>query len=242
MTEKLMYNINLIKNGLAKMRKTNLSKTLLFIITFTIFFPYFLPISYSNEIGIQSGLHINHLHSLSIYPEEIPTTLTFTKTSENIFHVKWRWGSPFDDTGSWDVNISTNIVSNMQNWGPENDSHNWAWIYTDIVLNDQIIIFNVMKEMNTGDGDTLYNVTGEAMHGTIEVWVLEDEFGSEVWYEKERGFLVNGTNKHSTAWEKFDFVSVSVDQGIPGYSYFLLFGAILGFGVLLIRYKLKKKN
>ncbi|MFW9942369.1 MAG: hypothetical protein ACFFFT_15125 [Candidatus Thorarchaeota archaeon] len=226
------------------MKKTNLSKFLLLIITFVISFAPFLMIGYSNEIGIPNGLNVNHIHSLSILTEEIPTTLTFTKSSEDIIHVKWKWGGSIDGTGSWDVNINTNIVSNMQNWGPDDDSHNWAWIYTDVSLNDQITIFNVIKQMNTGNGDTVYNITGEAMYGSMEVWVLEDIYGSELWYEQERGFLVNGTNKHSTGWEVFEFVNAGIPTPgvLPGYSFFLLFGAILGFGLVMIKYKLKKKK
>jgi hypothetical protein len=62
-----------------------------------------------------------------------------------------------------------------------------------------------------------------------------------VWYEKERGFLVNGTFKYSSSWQKYSFVSATVDPGIPGYNYFLLFGAILGCGIILIKYRQRKK-
>jgi hypothetical protein len=220
------------------MKKSNTISFILLLITVSLFFSSFLSFGCSNEVGIKDGMVIKHIHSLSIYPEEIPTKLTFTKSSENTFHVNWRWGGSIGDTGSWDVTISSNIVSNMHNWGPENDSHNWAWIYTDVALNDQITIFNVIKQMNTGDGDTVYNITGEAMHGAMEVWVLEDQFESEVWYEKERGFLVNGTNKHSTGWETFEFVSVSVSKpGIPGYSYLLVLGIITTVSIIIIKKK-----
>ena len=153
-----------------------------------------------------------------------------------MFHIKWYFGGSWDVEGFWDVNTSTRIVSNQQSPGPDNGDHDHSWIWTDISLDDQILIFNFFSSV-----DHLFNVTGEAMHGTMDCWILEDDYGSKVWYEKERGILINGTFKYSTNWQKYTFVSAALTSGIPGYDYFLLFGAMLGCGIILIKFKLKKK-
>jgi hypothetical protein len=216
-----------------EMKKFTLKKIIVLFSFFLIFLPNFITIGYSNEIGITNGIYVNHTYRFHSYPEDLPSSLTFTKTSNDVFHVVWYLGGSLDVTGSWDVEINTRVVSNMVNFGPDNGDHNFAWIYTDFSLNDQIMIFNFLSS-----NDHLFNITGEAMHGSMEVWVLEDDEGSLVWYEKTKGFLVNGTFRDQSAWQKFSFESFSIPQpGISGYNYFLLLGCIFGFGTILIKYK-----
>ncbi len=228
------------------MKKSNLMKSLLVVITSSILFSFFLPIAYSNEIGIFDGMYVKHIHFLSTYPEDIPTTLTWTKMSDDIFHVNWEWEGSIDDTGSWDVNITTRIISNVVNWGPVN--HTAFWIYTDASLNDQIIIPNIYLDYPNGE-DTTFNITGEAMYGSMAVWQLEDAYGSVLLFEKTKGFLVNGTISHLTNYETFEFVETNAfdppeDTGngaIPGYSYLLLVGIIASISIILIiKQKIKK--
>jgi hypothetical protein len=220
-----------------KMNKNRSVRIFLLIIIFSLFFSYFFVFGYSNEVGNLNGLRVNHIYRISMLPDEdIPTSFKFTKRSSDIYHVTWRYGGSIQQTGSWDVNSSTSVVSNMDNFGPDNGYHNFAWIWTNVSLDDQILMFNFFS--NT---DHLFNITGEAMHGTMDCWILEDDYGSEVWYEKLRGILINGTFKYNSDWQKFTFVSAAVD-GIPGYDYFLLFGAIIGFGLILIRYRLREKK
>ena len=75
----------------------------------------------------------------------------------------------------------------------------------------------------------------------MEVWELEDAFGSVLWYEKSKGFLVNGTNRYSAFWEKYEFIETnafsSPEGGIPGYNYFFLFGLLLVSALVILKNK-----
>ena len=215
------------------MKKSNIISFFLLLITVSLFFSSFLTFGCSSEVGIKDGMVVKHIYRISMLDEDIPTNFTFTKKSSDIFHVVWEYGGSIDMIGSWDVDVSTSIVSNMLMFGPDVGTHNHAWIWTDVSLNDQVLIFNFFS-----NSDHLLNITGEAMHGSMEVWQLEDDEGSVVWYEKTQGFLVNGTFRYSSDWQKYTFVSVSVpnpNQGIPGYNYLLILGIITIISIILMK-------
>ncbi|MFX0039118.1 MAG: hypothetical protein ACFFB9_02905 [Promethearchaeota archaeon] len=225
------------------MKRSNTKKSILFIVIFSMFFSYFLAIGYSNVVGIPEGFQLKQIMSLKQVPEPFPSTYTFTYTSSDLLHIENYLGGIIDDTGSWDVNTTTRIVSNTLNFGPSIGDHSVFWIYTDVALNDQIVMCNLWLDAHTGSGDTGFNITGEAMHGTMEVWILEDEFGSEVWYEKERGFMVNGTLQHSGDYNKYEFVSASVPSppAVPGYNCVLIITVIAIVTIMIIKKQNAKK-
>ncbi len=226
------------------MKKSNLGKFFLALITFLIVFSHFLAIGYSNAVGIPNGLQVKHNYSTNVMSGITPSTMTFTKSSSDTIHITNYLGGDIDDTGSWDTNTNTRIISNQVNFGPFNGDHSVFWIYTNISLDDQLLMCNIWKGVHNGltNGDATFNVTGEAMHGTMEVWILKDAHGSEMWYEKARGFLVNGTLKHSTDYNTYEFVSVGVTglPGVSGYSLFLIIcvTAMISF-VIIQRKKIK---
>lgn len=226
------------------MKKSKLAKFFLLFVTFSIVLSHFLEDGYSNVVGIPNGLQVIHNYSSNVMPGVTPSTLTYTQPSGDNIHLVNYLGGDIDDTGSWDTDTDTRIITNQQNFGPFNGDHSVFWIYTDVSLDDQIVMCNIWKGVHNGltNGDTTFNVTGEAMHGTMEVWVLEDAFGSEMWYEKARGFLVNGTLIHSGDYNNYAFVSAGVpNPGIPGYSFFLISGviAIVSF-IIIKKQKIKK--
>lgn len=209
-------------------RSKSIKKFFLLIILFA-FFSQFIAVGQSDDVGITDGLKVNHILTLSELPDEIPQTITFSKKSDDLFHVKWHLKGDIDDIGSWDVNTSTRIVSNRQNFGPNDGTHDFFWIYTDVSLNDQIIMFHIWRDYATPEAEAVFNITGEAMLGDMEVWQLEDDYGSVLWYEKTKGVLVNGTLTYLTWWHYYEFVSFSKAGGepeIPGYNYFILIGII----------------
>ena len=213
------------------MKKSNIISFFLLLITVSLFFSSFLTFGCSSEVGIKDGMVVKHIYRISMLDEDIPTKFTFNKKSSDTFHVKWKYGGSIGMTGSWDVDVSTSIVSNMETFGPNDGTHNHAWIWTDVSLNDQVLIFNFFSY-----SDHLFNITGEAMHGSMEVWQLEDDEGSVVWYEKTEGFLVNGTFRYSSDSQKYTFVSASVPKpGIPGYNYLLVLGIITAIAIIMIK-------
>ena len=217
------------------MKRSGSLKLLLLLLVISLIFSNFLSIGYSNVVGIPNGLQVEHNYSTNQMPgETTPSTLTYTKPSNDIIHITNYLGGSIDDTGSWDVNASSRIISNQENFGPFNDDHSVFWIYTDVSLNDQIVMCNIWKGVHTGVGDTTFNITGEAMLDTMEVWVLEDAFGSELWYEKERGFMVNGTIIHGGDHNKYEFISAGVPV-IPGYSFLLIIGIIATISIIIIK-------
>jgi len=224
------------------MNKSKLTNYIFLLIIFSLFFSHIIAIGYSNEVGITDGMYVNYTTSdASRRGELIPTTITFSKTSDEIFHVEWEWKGSYDILGSWDVTISTKIVSNMVNFGPQKDSHDPFWIYTDVSLNDQIILYNAIYDFSPGVafGDTVFNITGEAMYKSMEVWELRDAFGSVVWYEKSKGFLLNGTQRYLTDWQKFEFEGTNAFKKavIPGYNYFFLIGLLLVSAIVILKNK-----
>lgn len=227
------------------MKKSKLTHSIFLLTIFSLFFSHIIAIGYSNEVGITNGMYVNYINSDSYRPGElIPSTVTFSKTSDEIFHVEWKWEGSYNILGSWDVNISTRIVSNMQTFGPKEGSHDVVWIYTDVSLNDQIIMYNHILDVNDGlgNGDTVFNITGEAMYDTMEVWELRDAFGSVIWYEKSKGFLLNGTHRYLTDWQKFEFEGTNAfsKAGIPGilgYNYFFLIGLLLVSAIVILKNK-----
>ncbi|MFX0021186.1 MAG: hypothetical protein ACFE9S_02600 [Candidatus Hermodarchaeota archaeon] len=221
------------------MKRSNTIKLLFSLLICSIIFTNFLAIGYSTGVEIPGGLKVVHDLSSSVMPTH-RSTITFTRPSTDIIHIVWYLGDPIDDTASWDVDINTRIVSNSQNFGLWNGEHSFFWIYTNVSLDDQLVLSNIWKHVLTSDGDVLYNVTGEAIHRNKEVWILEDAFGSELWYEKERGFLVNGTSKYSTNYHTYELVSAEI-PGIPGYNYIILFSIITVVSIIILK-KRKIKN
>ncbi|MFX1326638.1 MAG: hypothetical protein ACFE91_00650 [Promethearchaeota archaeon] len=228
------------------MKKSTLMKSLLVLVTSSILLSCFLPIGYSNKVGIFDGMYVDHIYTVSrMSGVEVDMTLTFTRPSEDTVHIVNKLKSPINDIGSWDVNTSTRIISNVQNFGPFSGNHSVFWIYTDISLTDQFPMCNIWRCVHGFDGDVLFTVTDEAKHGSMAIWQLEDAYGSVLWYEKTRGFLVNGTINHNEDWNSYEFVSTNAldsgDAAIPGYSYFLLIGIIAGVSFILIRKQKIKK-
>ena len=203
------------------MKKSNLIKLFLMFFTFSIFFSHFARIGYSNGVGIFNGLYVGHTLYISAMPgEPIPMTMTFNKTSEDTFNIVNELKDPINDIGSWDVNVNTRIISNVVNFGPFEGNHSVFWIYNNVSLNDQVTMCNIYMCVHGLDGDVVFNVTGEAMHGSMGVWQLKDDYGSVLYYEKTIGFLVNGTIKHLTDFNVYKFESTNafaLPPGIPSY-------------------------
>ncbi|MFX1503258.1 MAG: hypothetical protein ACFFDH_20015 [Promethearchaeota archaeon] len=223
------------------MKRLNSIKIIFLLVLFSIFFSYFLTVGYSNGVGIPNRLQLTHYLSSNVMPTH-SSKITFTRPSSDVIHVVWYLGDPIDDTASWDVNTSTRIVSNGQSFALWDGEHSFFWIYTNVSLNDQIVLSNIWKHINTLNGDAIYNITGEAMHGTMEVWVLEDDYGSELWYEKERGFLVNGTSKYSTDYHTYEYVSAVVPTPfVPGYNYLIIFSVVTIVSIVIVKERKFKK-
>ncbi|MFX0007549.1 MAG: hypothetical protein ACFFA7_16505 [Promethearchaeota archaeon] len=221
------------------MKRSNAIKGFLSLIMCSILFSNFLMIGHSNVVSIPNGLQVVHNLSSSVMPTH-KSTLIFTRRSSEIMHITWRLGTPINDVGFWDSNTSTRIASNNQNFGVFNDTHDCFWIHTDISIDDSIIMCNIWKWVHTGNADTIFNVTGEGMHDTMDCWILKDSFGSEVWYEKQRGFLVNGTSKYSTDYHTYELVSAGVPS-VPGFSYFLLISATVIVSIIIVEKRKIKK-
>ncbi|NHJ25407.1 MAG: hypothetical protein EAX89_12570 [Candidatus Lokiarchaeota archaeon] len=236
------------------MNKLKYQKFMVMIAIFVICLVNITTIGYSDEIGVTDYMYVKHTYCCSKYPGHssfcgtafidpapgVTTTFKFSKTSSDILHVEWEWGSDCG-TNYWDVNSSSRIVSNNGHaaWGPSNGAHNMEWIYTDVSLNDQVIIFNFWRY-----ADTVFNITGEAMQGSREVWELKDAYGSVIWYDKADGFLVNGTFRYQSDWERIEFIDVGVENPenptIPGYNFPLILGVLSLMGIIITKMKSKK--
>lgn len=71
------------------MNKPKLTNYIFLSIIFSLFFSHIIAIGYSNEVGITDGMYVNYTCSDSTRPgESIPTTATFSKTSDEIFRVE----------------------------------------------------------------------------------------------------------------------------------------------------------
>jgi len=224
------------------MNKSKVANYIFLSIIFSLLFSHIVAIGYSNETGMTDGMYVKHRISKSSMQGDKGTTLTVSKTSDDIFHVTWQIAGS-SSTGSWDVNISTNIVSNASNPAPGEGSHNGFWIHIDVSLNDEIMLYNVDKGT-----DAVFTITGETTYKSMAVWELEDAFGSVVWFEKSKGFYVNGTTRYLTSWEKLEFVETNAlpeagDPGIPGYNYFFLIGLLLVSAIVILKNKsIREKN
>jgi len=190
------------------MNKSQTIKTIFLLISLLSIFSSFIQFGSSYEIGIFNGMYVNHTYTSSAMPDEVPMTLTFSKLTDDMFHIENELKDPINDVGSWDVNTTTRVISNVVNFGPFDGDHSVFWIYTNISIDDQFMMCNIWKGVHNGftNGDTLFNVTGEALHGTMAVWQLEDVYGSILWYEKTKGFLVNGTLMYLTDWNNYEFI------------------------------------
>lgn len=71
----------------------------------------------------------------------------------------------------------------------------------------------------------------------MEVWQLEDDYGSVVWYEKSNGFLVNGTFIWGVSWyEKFEFEGINFgNAAIPGFNCIFLIGLLLVSAIVVLK-------
>ena len=216
------------------------------LITLIGLFSQFVAYGCSAETGIFDGLIVKHIHSLSIYPEEIQTNLTYTHVSGDVYHAEWAWGGSINLTGSWDVNVDTRIVSNMQVFGPDNGSVSSFWIPKNVSLHDQVLSSCAYAF------DNLYDISEELVipYGniSIEVWEITDAANSRVWFEKSTGLLLNGTFRYQGNWEKFEFFETNAvfaeavspsPEGIPGYNYIFVISIFCLIGVILIQYKTK---
>ncbi len=215
------------------MKRSNTIKILFSLVLCSIFFSNFLTVGYSTGVEIPGGLQVVHNLSSSVMQTH-RSTVTFTRPTSDIIHVVWYLGDPIDDTASWDVNIHTRIVSNSQTFGLWDGEHSFFWIYANVSLDDQLVLSNIWKHIHAADGNAVYNVTGEGMHGSMDCWILEDAYGSELWYEKQRGFLVNGTSTYSTDYHTYELVSAGI-PGIPGYNFLLLVSIIAIVSIIIIK-------
>ncbi|MFW9969835.1 MAG: hypothetical protein ACFFDF_06515 [Candidatus Odinarchaeota archaeon] len=227
--------------------KRNFVKYNFLVITFFVFFSYFIAIGYTSSTVVFNGMYINYIHSDSYhYGETFNARVTFSSVTAETCHVKWNTGQG-GETGNWDENLNTRIVSNTILPGPVPGDHTWTRILTNVSLNDIIPIFIYL------DGDHNFNITLKLNwtlpgNGPVEVWQLEDSSGSVVWYESSTGILLNGTFYGSGFWKKAEFVSTNVFSGIytggfPAIAFitsFTILGASIMSVIVLIRYKRKE--
>jgi len=235
------------------MNKSKLTNNIFLLIIFSLFFSHIVAIGYSNEVGVTDGMYVKYFYTSDMEPVGFPTTLTISRVSDAVYHVGWRWEYPSHaGTGNWDVTLSTNIVSNRDGHAPHDGFHNWAWIYSDSSLDDHITLYSFSTQRQIGYGDVVYTISDEynitigTMNETMEVWELTDAHGSVLWYEKSKGFFVNGTSQNLPYWEKFVFIETNafpkaeeeVEEGlIPGYNYFFLIGLLLVSAIVILKNK-----
>ncbi|MFX1379623.1 MAG: hypothetical protein ACFFA4_11090 [Promethearchaeota archaeon] len=178
---------------------------------------------------------VNHTLTLSAMPgQQISMSLTFSKISDDMFNIENWLKYPINDIGYWDINTTNRVISNVINFGPFEGNHSVFWIYTDVSINDQLKMCNIYRCVHGFDGDVIFTVTGEAMHETMRVWQLEDAYGSVLWYEKTKGFLVNGTINHLTDWNHYEFESTNALAVAPGMPLYLWIILISGIGAVAI--------
>lgn len=227
------------------MNKSKVANSIFLVIIFSLFFSHIIAIGYSNELGITDGMYIKYIFDSSTRRFEnldpLPGTATYTKTSDEIIHVDWKWAlCESNCIGSWDVSTSTRIVSNNDGSSPSawDGGHDWSWIFTDVFLNDQITIYNLLN-----GSDVVYTITDEANYDSMAVWQLEDDHESVLWYEKSKGFFVNGTFRSKTSWAKFEFEGTNAlgKAAIPGYNYIFLIGLLLVSAIVLLKHKSIRK-
>jgi len=211
-----------------------------------------IALANANSTNIFNSMYIKHdLEAWDNPPETyIPSKITYSSVTTESAHVVWRVEPSIVVEGSWDVNLNTRIVSNVVDPSPVDGAHTFVWIFTNISIDDQVIISRV------ADGDSTFNVTNKLIHnfpnyGLLGVIQLEDELGSRLWYSNSTGILLNGTFYwlFGTRWMKYNFKSTNVFSGpsqeaeIPGYNVYLLFsiGTIVII-ILLTKQKIKYKN
>ena len=160
------------------------------------------------DTNLFEGMYINHTFDPSTSPAS-PSKFSYSYYSGSLFFEIW---DVMGGSSSWYVDTQTRLMSGGSNFG--NGYHTPAWIFTNVTLNDTILI------AVDGAGDHLFNVSNELIYnltsfGLIDVWVLEDLTlpGGVAWYEKSTGILLNGTFYYSggTAWYTFDFVDTNVE-------------------------------
>ena len=104
--------------------KMNKSKSKLvnyiFLVTiFSLFFSHIIAIGYSNEVGITDGMYVNYNTSNLYNKAGRQTTITFSKTSDEIFRVEWRAISFIEHFQNTDNMIFYNKGNHQQILGRE---------------------------------------------------------------------------------------------------------------------------
>jgi len=89
------------------------------------------------------------------------------------------------------VNNVTRLFDASALWG--SNSHDWVWIHRNMTINTKNIPIPIFTGM---EAEHLFNVTGEDVininNTYYNVWTLEDNQNSLVYYEKNTGLLVSG--------------------------------------------------
>ena len=220
--------------------KTRWKKIILAVVLFSVFQSSLISISYANTCGLKNGIEVTLLHNISHYQFELETVLTFTKTTDEFYRVDWYWGGNFHDTGTWLTHIDTRVISGQETFGPENGGLCWSWIFTDVSIGENVTMYNYWRYHTVLEKHTNHTITGESTFESMEVWVLENEYGCVNLYEKTHGFLVNASCFYEDRWETFKFVKV-VHPMIPGYSVPIII-VLAGIMSLILYRKVKTKK
>ncbi len=225
--------------------KSKTKKLILVIILFGIFQSVLISLGSANGLGIYDGLSVDYIINGGSDPDGyLELTITWSDIIANKFQGTWDFTNMTYDTGQWLVDKTTRIVSSLEGPGPPPSEHTYLWIFTNVTSGQNVTLSNPVISYGTiYNGDRNYTVTDcNATHDDMEIFVLEDtEHDSVLRYNKEFGFLVNGTMNYESDWLKFIYVGTNAYK-IPGFSLPILI-ALIGITslVLLRKFKLKKK-
>jgi len=164
-----------------------------------------------------NGMYMNYSFSMDIYTFD--TNISYRFNTGDLFKVKW---DIMGMQGFWDVNVKTRLMTNLVGPGFSPNSHSPFWIFTDVSINDHILI------SVDGEGDYDFIVTDEFGYnfptfGDIRIWELRDVANPETiaWYEQSTGILLNGTfhyyeGNYNYAFELLDTNVVFSENMFPG--------------------------
>ncbi|MFX1419128.1 MAG: hypothetical protein ACFE9N_09440 [Promethearchaeota archaeon] len=199
----------------------------------------------TSQSGIFNGLYANYT-----FDEGVPVNSRFTYEyhSGTLYNVTW-WiqGNPIP--GTWLEDTQTRLTSNSSGGTTFYDGvHTPVWIFTNMSLGNSTII------VVDGGFDHPYTVVDEAVAnypglGTINVWVLEDDwYSTHAWYEKTTGLLINGTFQWFMGSYTLTLTETNIFSprggGIPGFEILLVLPLIgvISFFILLRRRRILRIN
>ena len=167
---------------------------------------------YFIETQLFDGLYIKHNYSEGSAFSN--TNFTYSYINGKLFDVYLG----IDNMGttisySWVVDAQTRLLSGSSPFGY--GVHTPAWIFTNVSLSDVIPI------AVDGEGDHLFNVTGDLVYdlpgfGLVEIWKLEDvtQPGGFAFYEKSTGILLNSTFLYSGGAYNYTFYFIETNAHI----------------------------